>query len=214
MVLIPLRPARHAMIQISDSARNYFRHLLAQQDIDGLGIRVKAVDAGTPRADCVLEYCAADDLAGDERRIDCGGFELFVDAASVDWLEGAGIDYQVDATGGQLTIRAPRIKGSVPGADAPLADRVRYVLDVEINPQIAAHGGRVRLVDAGADGVVLLQFGGGCHGCGMADVTLKQGIEKTLRRHFPEITAVRDATDHASGSNPYFRHRGGASALK
>ena len=201
------------MIQISDSAKNYFRHLLAQQDIDGLGIRMKAVNAGTPKADCVLEYCETAELAGDEARIDCGGFSVFVEAVSADWLADAEVDYQVNATGGQLTIRAPHIKGSVPAADAPLADRVQYVLDAEINPQIAAHGGRVRLVDVDVDGVVLLQFGGGCHGCGMADVTLKEGIEKTLRSHFPEITAVRDATDHASGSNPYFRNEGGVSAV-
>lgn len=201
------------MIQISDSAKNYFRHLLAQQDIEGIGIRMKAVNAGTPKADCVLEYCEPTDLAGDETRIDCDGFNVYVEAQSVDWLDDAEVEYQVSATGGQLTIRAPHIKGTVPGADAPLADRVQYVLDAEINPQIAAHGGRVRLVEANAEGVVLLQFGGGCHGCGMADVTLKQGIEKTLRNHFPEITAVRDATDHASGSNPYFRNRSGASAV-
>lgn len=201
------------MIGLSDSAKNYFRHLLAQQDIDNLGIRMKAVHAGTPKADCVLEYVESADLAGDETRIDCEGFNVYVEAASVDWLRDAEVDYQVSATGGQLTIRAPHIKGSVPAEDAPLADRVQYVLDSEINPQIAAHGGRVRLVEADADGVVLLQFGGGCHGCGMADVTLKQGIEKTLRGHFPEITAVRDATDHASGSNPYFRGKSGASAV-
>ena len=201
------------MIRISDSAKNYFRHLLAQQDIEGLGIRMKAINAGTPKADCVLEYAEAGDLVGDESHIDCEGFRIYIDAMSVDWLADAEVDYQVNATGGQLTIRAPHIKGTVPGADAPLGDRVQYVLDVEINPQIAAHGGRVRLVDADADGVVLLQFGGGCHGCGMADVTLKQGIEKTLRSHFPEITAVRDATDHTTGSNPYFRSKGGASAV-
>lgn len=200
------------MIAISDSAKNYFRHLLAQQDITDLAIRMKAVNAGTSKADCVLEYCEPSDLAGNELRVDCAGFNVYVEAASVDWLDDAEVDYQVNTTGGQLTIRAPHIKGNVPDADSPFADRVQYVLDSEINPQIAAHGGRVRLVEAGEDGVVLLQFGGGCHGCGMADVTLKQGIETTLRRHFPEITAVRDATDHTSGSNPYFRGRQGESA--
>jgi Fe/S biogenesis protein NfuA len=201
------------VIRISDGAKNYFRHLLAQQDIDNLGIRIKAVNAGTPKADCVLEYAEAGDLVGDETKIDCDGFNVYIEAASVNWLAEAEVDYQVNATGGQLTIRAPHIKGSVPGEDASLGERVQYVLDSEINPQIAAHGGRVRLVEADAQGVVLLQFGGGCHGCGMADVTLKQGIEKTLRSHFPEITAVRDATDHASGSNPYFRGQSGASAV-
>mgnify|MGYP001061493189 CR=1 FL=1 len=200
------------MIHISDSAQNYFRHLLAQQDIDGLGIRIKVVHPGTPKADCVLDYVEAGDLVGDEVCLPCNGFDVHVEAVSAKWLAEAEIDYQASTTGGQLTIRAPHIKGNAPGNDASLSERVSYVLESEINPQIAAHGGRVRLVDISDDGVVLLQFGGGCHGCGMADVTLKQGIETTLRRHFPEISAVRDATDHASGAMPYFRGRDGASA--
>lgn len=202
------------MIQVSDSAQNYFRHLLDQQDIAGLGIRMKAVHGGTPRADCVLEYCEKSELAGDEIEVACNGYSIFVETGSARFLEEATVDYEVNATGGQLTIRAPNIKGSVPAVDASLADRVQYVLDAEINPQIAAHGGRVRLVEITADIAVVLQFGGGCHGCGMADVTLKQGIEKTLRAHFPEITAVRDATDHRSGENPYYREHHGASAVR
>lgn len=202
------------MIQVSDSAQNYFRHLLEQQDIAGLGIRMKAVHGGTPRADCVLEYCEKSELAGDEIEIACSGYAIYIDAGSARFLEDATVDYEVNATGGQLTIRAPKIKGSVPAADASLADRVQYVLDAEINPQIAAHGGRVRLVEITPEIAVVLQFGGGCHGCGMADVTLKQGIEKTLRAHFPEITAVRDATDHRSGENPYYREHHGASAVR
>jgi Fe/S biogenesis protein NfuA len=71
----------------------------------------------------------------------------------------------------------------------------------------------VSVQEVTADGVVVLRFGGGCHGCGMADVTLKQGIEKTLRSRLPEITAVRDATDHTSGHNPYYRGHQGASAV-
>ena len=203
------------MITISASAQNYFRHLLAQQDIPGLGIRMKAVHGGTPKADCTLEYCEPADLAGDEIVVDGGDVGVYVDAASAKYLEGADVDYQVNATGGQLTIRAPHIKGDVPAADAPFADRVQYVLDSEINPQIAAHGGRVSLVQADAgDGIVVLRFGGGCHGCGMADVTLKQGIETTLRSRFPEIREVRDATDHTSGHNPYYRGGDGASAVR
>ncbi|TLY53218.1 MAG: NfuA family Fe-S biogenesis protein [Gammaproteobacteria bacterium] len=202
------------MIHVSDSAQNYFRHLIDQQDIAGLGIRMKAVHGGTPKADCVLEYCEPSDLAGDETVVECKDFSVYIDAASARFLEDADVDYQVNATGGQLTIRAPKIKGSVPTADAPLADRVQYVLDSEINPQIAAHGGRVRLVEVTSDQAIVLQFGGGCHGCGMADVTLKQGIEKTLRAQFPEISAVRDATDHKSGENPYYREHHGHSAVR
>jgi Fe/S biogenesis protein NfuA len=202
------------MLTISESAQNHFRRLIGQQDVDGLGVRMQAVHAGTPKADCKLEFCEQQDLAGDEWALDCSGFVLYVDAASMAFLDDAEVDYQVSATGGQLIIRAPKIKGQAPGENASLSERIRHVLDTEINPQIAAHGGRVSLVEVAEGNIVVLQFGGGCHGCGMADVTLKQGIEGTLRARLPEIAQVRDATDHASGSNPYFRDGHGASAVR
>ena len=202
------------MLVVSDTAQAHFRRLIEQQGIDGLGVRIRALHAGTPKADCQLEFCEPSDLGGDEREVPCSGFIIYVDAASAPYLEGAQLDFETNATGGQLTIRAPKIKGNVPGDDSPLADHVQYLLDVEINPQIAAHGGRVSLVSVDDAGVVLLRFGGGCHGCGMADVTLKQGIERTLRTKLPAITAVRDVTDHDSGQTPYYRGHKGASAVR
>lgn len=193
------------MIQISDTAQSHFRRLLEQQGQDMVGIRLSAVRAGTPAADAKLEFCEQVDLAGDEWALDCDGFTLFVDAASVPYFDAAEIDYAANPTGGQLSIRAPKIKGEVPSEGASLVERVRYVIDSEINPQIASHNGRVALEEVTAEGEVVLRFGGGCHGCGNADVTLKHGIEKTLRARVPEITAVRDATDHSTGSDPYIR---------
>lgn len=191
------------MINMSESAQNYFRHLLKTQGGDAIGIRVSAVHPGTPRADARLEFCESGDLLGDEWSLDCDGFTLFVDAPSVRFLEGAEVDFLTQATGGQLTIRAPRIKGEAPNQDASVSERVQYLLDSEINPMLAAHKGQVSLEEVTPEGVVRLRFGGGCHGCGMVDVTLKQGIEKTLMERIPEITAVRDATDHATGEAPY-----------
>ncbi|HET6433556.1 NfuA family Fe-S biogenesis protein [Dyella sp.] len=201
------------MIDISERAQQHFRKLLSQQGGDGLGIRLRVVDAGTPAANCELEFCEPVDLSGREWTIECVGFNFYVDGDSARWLEAATIDYEPNATGGQLNIRAPGIKGKQPGADAGLVERVQYVLEAEINPRLASHGGRVSLREIDADGVVLLQFGGGCHGCGMADVTLKQGVEKTLRERVPEVTAVRDATDHATGATPYYDGKQGQSAL-
>jgi Fe/S biogenesis protein NfuA len=136
-----------------------------------------------------------------------------VDGDSARWLDNATIDFEPTATGGQLNIRAPKIKGDVPGVEAGLIERVQYVLDAEVNPMLASHGGKVSLLEIDAEGVVLLQFGGGCHGCGMVDVTLKQGVEKTLIERVPEITAVRDATDHAVGETPYYSKAEGKSAI-
>ena len=191
------------MIDISQRAQQHFLRLLDQQGIDGLGIRLRVTAAGTPAANCELEFCEAGDLSGGEWTIECAGFEFHVDGESVAWLEQATIDFEPTATGGQLNIRAPRIKGDVPGLDAGVIERVRYVLESEINPRLASHGGRVTLLEVDADGAVVLQFGGGCHGCGMADVTLKQGIEKTLLAKVPGVTAVLDATDHDTGDAPY-----------
>jgi Fe/S biogenesis protein NfuA len=191
------------MIEITEPAQAYFRHLLASQGGDAVGIRVSAIHPGTPRADARLEFCESGDLIGDEWQLECEGFTLYVDGGSVRWLDGALMDYQAQATGGQLTIKAPRIKGEVPGADASLVERVQYVLETEINPMLASHKGRVALEEVTAEGVVVLRFGGGCHGCGMVDMTLRNGIEKTLKQQVPGVTAVRDATDHASGSAPY-----------
>lgn len=193
------------MIQISESAQAHFCRLLERQGEGMAGIRLSVLRAGTPSADVRLEFCEALDLSGDEWAIDFEGFSLYVEAASVPYFNDAQIDYLSSPTGGQLSIRAPRIKGDVPNEEVSLAERVRYVIDSEINPQIAAHGGRVALQEVTANGEVVLRFGGGCHGCGNANITLKQGIEKTLFARLPEITAVRDATDHSTGTNPYIR---------
>jgi Fe/S biogenesis protein NfuA len=200
------------MIDISQRAQQHFLRLLSQQGNDDLSIRLRVSAAGTPAANCELEFCEASDLAGDEWTIECAGFLFHVEGNSAPWLDQATIDFEPNATGGQLNIRAPKIKGEVPGLGAGLIERVRYVLEAEINPKLASHGGRVTLLEIGSDGAVLLQFGGGCHGCGMVDVTLKQGVEKTLRERVPEITAVKDATDHAGGERPYYNKAGGKSA--
>ena len=201
------------MIDISERAQQHFLRLLDQQGIDGLGIRLRVTSPGTPAANCELEFCESGDLSGGEWTIECAGFEFHVDDDSASWLDQASIDFEPNATGGQLNIRAPKIKGDVPGADAGVIERVRYVLEAEINPRLASHGGRVSLLEVDAEGAVLLQFGGGCHGCGMVDVTLKQGVEKTLRERVPEITAVRDATYHAGGQKPYYSRAEGKSAM-
>jgi Fe/S biogenesis protein NfuA len=191
------------MIQISESAQAHFRRLIEREDLSGLGVRLSAVSPGTPRADVRLEFAEPRDLQGDEWAIDCDGFTLWVDAGSVQYLDAAEIDYAQQATGGQLQIRAPKIKGEAPAETASLVERVRWVVEHEINPQLAQHRGHVSVQEVTGDGVVMLRFGGGCHGCGMADVTLKQGIEKTLLTRVPGVTAVRDATDHDSGAAPY-----------
>jgi Fe/S biogenesis protein NfuA len=197
------------MITLSSAAQEHFRKLIEQQAVPGMGIRLHAVDPGTPKGDCQLEFSEPSDRDGSEWEVECEGYSLFVDAASVSFLDGATIDFDRSSTGGQLTIRAPALRGAVPGEDASVVERVRYVIESEINPQLASHGGRVSLREVTAEGVVVLQFGGGCHGCGMVDATLRGGVEKTLKERVREVTGVADATDHSSGENPYMRRAAG-----
>ena len=196
------------MITLSESAQEHFSKLVEQQGIADLGIRLRAVNPGTPKGDCHLEFCEPADLDGTEWEIVCRGFSLFVDASSRMYLDGASIDFDRSPTGGQLTIRAPGLRGSPPAEDASIVERVRYVLESEINPQLASHGGRVSLREVTAEGVVVLQFGGGCHGCGMVDATLRGGVERTLKERVPGVTRVADATDHSTGTNPYMQRTG------
>jgi Fe/S biogenesis protein NfuA len=194
------------MIEITSKAQDYFKRLLEEQD-EHTALRISVYEPGTPRAGCDLQFCPPGGEHADDERVEFAAFNLFVDAASARWLAEAAIDFEEGATGGQLTIRAPNIKGSMPGADAALSERVAWVLETEVNPGLAGHGGMVALEEVTEDLRVVLRFGGGCHGCGMADVTLKEGIETTLKGHFPEIRGVVDATDHSTGENPYYAPR-------
>ncbi|MEC7611520.1 MAG: NifU family protein, partial [Pseudomonadota bacterium] len=86
----------------------------------------------------------------------------------------------------------------------PIEERINYVLHTEVNPSLASHGGMVSLVEVVDESVAVLQFGGGCQGCGMVDLTLKEGVEKTLLDQLPQLTAVKDVTDHSVKENAYY----------
>lgn len=192
------------MINISKSAQTYFQHLIEQQDEPGMALRIAVNAAGTPNAACDLQFCPSGQHQPSDLILEFKGFNLFVAADSEKWLEQAEIDFDEGETGGALSIRAPGIRGHEPASDAPLQERIEWLLDTDINPSLAAHGGNVELTEITADLKAVLRFGGGCHGCGMADVTLKQGIEKTLLSKIPELQGVLDVTDHQSGTNPYY----------
>jgi Fe-S cluster biogenesis protein NfuA len=109
---------------------------------------------------------------------------------------------------GTLASSAPAVTPREPASvaatdDDSLYERVAQLFETQVNPMVARHGGAVELIDV-QDGVVMLRMGGGCQGCGMADVTLRQGIETMLRQHAPEVKGLVDVTDHSAGSNPYF----------
>ena len=106
------------------------------------------------------------------------------------------------AGGHQAVVTKPAASGSATADDA-LYERVADLFESQVNPMVARHGGRVELIDV-QDAVVMVRMGGGCQGCGMADVTLRQGIEAMLQQQVPEVKGIVDITDHTAGSNPYF----------
>jgi len=193
------------MIEITKSAQEYFGRLIAQQEMDDIGLHLSVLKPGTPLASCDLQFHVPGQSGEKELEFNFDQFNLYVPTSSEEWLEEAKIDFENSDAGGQLTIKAPGIKGTKPADSAELAERVAWILEAEINPGLASHGGMVQLEQITDKNEVVLRFGGGCQGCGMVNVTLQEGIEKTLKEYLPEVTAVIDATDHATGDNPYYK---------
>jgi Fe/S biogenesis protein NfuA len=192
------------MITITESAQEYLHGLLSKQDPDVRGIRVFINDPGTPQAETCIAYCREADIKSDDEQREFKGFAAWFDGHSLPFLQDALVDYAADRMGGQLTIKAPNAKLPRVNPESPIADRINYILYNEVNPQLAAHGGQVKLVEVLDDGVAVLQFGGGCQGCGMVDATLKHGVERSLLEQIPELKEVRDVTDHTERSQAYY----------
>lgn len=191
-------------ITITESAQEHFAKLLSQQP-DGTNIRVFVVNPGTPNAECGVSYCPADAVEATDTEIAYDALSAYIDEISLPYLEDALIDYVTDKMGSQLTLKAPNAKMRKVSDDASLMERLEYAIQTQVNPQLAGHGGHVELIEITEDGIALVQFGGGCNGCSMVDVTLKDGIEKELLAQFAgELTAVRDATEHNRGDHSFY----------
>ena len=194
-----------AAIEISKSAEKYLEELLQKQDSDTVGIKVFVSEPGSPRAETCIAYSKEDDDITEYELFNDYSFSVYQEKKSQTFLENAVVDYSPDKFGGTLTIKAPNAKVPSIGEDASLEERVNYLLYSEINPSLAAHGGEVSLVEILNKETAVLQFGGGCQGCGMVDVTLKDGIEKTLIEEIPELKGIADVTDHSYRENAYYK---------
>ena len=191
-------------ITITEAAHDYLADLLEKQNTEGIGIRIFITQPGTPYAETCIAYCKPGEEKPDDVAMPLRKFTAWIDGTSEAFLEDALVDYATDRMGGQLTIKAPNAKVPMVNEDSPLNERINYYLQTEINPGLASHGGQVTLIDVVDEGIAVLQFGGGCQGCGQADVTLKEGIEKTLLARIPELKGVRDVTDHTDRANAYY----------
>ncbi|WP_372611778.1 Fe-S biogenesis protein NfuA [Halomonas sp.] len=192
-------------IQITDSAQDYLTELLEKQNVEGIAIRIFITQPGTPYAETCLAYCRPGEEEPSDDLLELEKIRVYLDKNSLAFLEEAVVDFNADRMGGQLTIKAPNAKMPKVNADSPMEDRVNYVLYSEINPGLASHGGEVKLVQLTEDQVAVLSFGGGCQGCAAVDITLKDGVERTLIERIPKLAGIRDVTDHSDTTNAYYR---------
>lgn len=191
-------PMKQPTIRATEAARRRIEQVRANRKQPGAGLRI----AITGRAGGGFVYDMQLVGPGEERQGDMvvdgiEGVPIHVPLASAPYLDGATLD-------AELPMGAVRVENPNPLWFDPTAEAVQRMLDEEINPWVASHGGHIDLLDV-ADGVAFIHMGGGCQGCGMAEVTLGQGVRTAILDRFAQIREVRDTTDHAQGANPYYQ---------
>ena len=200
------------IISITDDALRMVREIRdAEPGDDEFALFLEVNGAQGQQFNYELSFVPVVDAQPDHVVERTGDLAVMMRSADLDNLRGATINLGEDPKNPGLAIDNPNSPASptIPSADrgeltGPLAEQVQHVLEHEVNPAIASHGGGARLISVEED-TVYLELMGGCQGCGMATVTLKHGIERILTEAIPEITRVVDVTDHDSGNNPYYQ---------
>ena len=186
-------------ITLTEAAAEKVQAIIEQESYDeiaGLRISINGQKANEFEYALGLEVEARpDDLV-----IESKGVKVLVDPASFKNLGGAALAYVDDLNASGFRVDNP----NQPTWEDPRAQEIQLVIDNQINPSVASHGGYIQLLDV-QDETIYVHMGGGCQGCGMAQATLKQGVERIIKDHFPEINHVIDTTDHAAGTNPYYQ---------
>ena len=186
------------MLEITDKAREMLDKFSEQSENDLVALKVEIIGRGPKGFQYDLQLISKEDAMKDDIQSEIGGLVVFVGARSAPYLEGTILDYKETLMGGGFSFENPN-----PLWIDDVSKAVAEVITNQVNPLVASHGGHVDLV--GVDGGnAMISFGGGCQGCGMVDVTLKEGIEVMITEEVPEITAVIDMTDHEAGTNPFY----------
>ncbi len=197
------------MVTLTDSAKEQISTALSKQE-DKAALRVEVTTNGTSEFSYGLKLISLDEKTPEDVTVEGGEFQIVVDPKSAEYLKGTTIDYEdkIVRSGFKfLNPNKPEVPklGDGPRSDltGPVAEQIQRLIDTELNPAVAAHGGKIQFLGV-RDNKAYLTFGGGCHGCGMVDVTLKQGVEQRIRELIPEIEEVIDSTDHSTGENPFY----------
>ena len=185
------------MLTVTEVAQQKIGEILAGQGHDDWAVRVRIVGRGIESFAYDLNAASPESKSPGDLVVNTGAFEVFVDPESAPLLEGAVVDFDEEHNGF-------RLENPNPVWEDELGKTVAKVIIEQVNPSIAGHGGAVLPVGV-RDGVVYVRMFGGCQGCGMANVTLTQGVQQAIMQAVPEITDVVDVTHHAAGMNPYYK---------
>lgn len=192
------------IVKFTDAARERVLAFIAEDPAEGLAVRVSVQNPSPVAPQYEMALIEPDERDAGDLAYSDAGIDVVVDRESAKILEGTEIDWVESLQGSGFRFDNPNLKplGSQ-ALEGPVVERVQRVIEERINPGVATHGGRIALVDI-RENIVYVSMGGGCQGCGMAKVTLTQGIKQIIKEAAPEIIDVRDVTDHAAGENPYF----------
>ena len=192
--------AAEPLIIFTDAARDKLLEIIGEQNLQSsAAVRLSIIGRGAGGFEYGMNVEPAGEADKGDSLFQVGDLRVLVDSASAQHLKGATVDFAEQLMGGGFRIDNPN-----PLWDDPLAQGIQDLIDQQINPAVAQHGGMVTLLNV-RDDLVFVRLGGGCQGCGMVDVTLRQGIEALIKREYPQIIRVIDQTDHAGGSNPFYQ---------
>jgi Fe/S biogenesis protein NfuA len=187
------------MLTVTESAKRKILSVIQAQGKPGDGLRIAIVGRSSAGFTYDLHLIEEGEAEAEDIVVDTGDFPVIIDSDSASHMQDVIIDYVEDLQQSGFRIGNPN-----PVWADPQALAIQELLDTQINPGVATHGGHVELMDV-QDNMVYIRFGGGCQGCGMVSVTLNQGVEQAIREAFPEIREIVDVTDHAAGTNPYYQ---------
>ncbi|MFA9490101.1 MAG: iron-sulfur cluster assembly accessory protein [Anaerolineales bacterium] len=195
------------MVEFTEAAREKITEIIEAKAQEDMMLRMQIMGRGPGGFLYSLRFVPADEKSPDDIELNMDAFHVLIDQNSAQNLEGSTVDYKDDNFQRGFSVDNPN-----PLWEDPTAQSIQDVLDSKVNPGISSHGGFVSLVEYKED-TAYIAFGGGCQGCGLVDVTLKQGVEVMIRESVSEVQNIVDLTDHASGDQPFYEAKSGESAL-
>lgn len=185
---------KESNIIITKSAQNYLANLLYNHNI-ATGVRIFI---NKKYAEPSIEFCYK--LSDNDIKINLSKLNVYLDKESLPFIKNAVVDFTMDRLGGKLTIKIPKTENNY-----DLENKVNFIIDNEINPSLASHGGFIRLIKITNKKIAILQFDGGCKGCVSVNLTLKKHVKRILLERIPDLTEIIDLTDHTDNTKAYYK---------